>query len=182
MYYSSVTGLRSVHTQIHISPCWRREEIQHSAIIYALIYLIINQNPFIYHQFSPLLNNLSILFSHPGHIARVSPTGTPLPHLPAPDLSCLFRHLRPDGSVCAGQRGCSCSDEAPGGQQQGGTAGGDGGEDGEGRNKGEGGGQPTSQYRVCGRRLGAKCGHTCPGNGKRVCFLFVHVWRGRGLR
>lgn len=82
-----------------------------------------------------------------GHTARLSPTGPPLSLLPATDLSHLLRHVRPDGPVRTGQRCRSCSDEAPGGEQQGGAAGGVGGEKGEG---GEGGGQPASQYRVCG--------------------------------
>lgn len=111
---------------------------------------------------------ISLLFSyprHPGHVARVSPAGTPLPHLPSPDLSHLLCHLRPNCPVRAGQRGRGRSDEAPGGQQQGGTAGGDGG---EGREEGERGGQPTPQHGDCGQRPGAERGHTRAGNRVRV--------------
>lgn len=96
----------------------------------------------------------------------MSPAGSPLPHLPALDLARLLRHLRPHGSVCACQRGRGRSDEAPGGQQQGGTAGGDGGEEGEGGEKRAGGGQSTAQHRVCG--LGLRAGRTCPG----ACLYF----------
>lgn len=67
----------------------------------------------------------------------MSPTGPPLPHLPAPDLPCLLCHLRPHRSVCARQRGRGCSHEASGGQQQGSTAGGDGGKGGEEGERGE---------------------------------------------
>lgn len=101
--------------------------------------------------------------------------GSALPHLPAPDLSRLLRHLRPDGSVRAGQRGCSCSDEAPGGEQQGGAAGGDGREEGERGEEGEGGGQPTPQHRIFERRPGAERGHTCSGNVPRCVCISARV-------
>lgn len=98
----------------------------------------------------------------------MSPTGSPLPLLPALYLPRLLRHLRPNGSIRAGQRGRSRSDEAPGGEQQGGSAGGDGGEEGERGAEGEGGGQPTPQHCIHGWRLGAKWGDTCPGAWVRV--------------
>lgn len=113
---------------------------------------------------------------HPGHVARVSPAGSPLPHLPSPDLSRLLCHLRPDCSVRAGQCGRGRSDEAPGGQQQGGAAGGDGG---RGREEGERGGQPTPQHGFCGRRPGAKFGHTCAGDQQSSHYcMSERAWSG----
>lgn len=103
-----------------------------------------------------------------GHAARVPPPGSPLPLLPAPDLPRLLRHLRPDGSVRAGQRGRGRADEAPGGEQQGGAAGGDGGEEGAGGAAGARGGQPAPQRRVSGRRRGAERRRTWPGACARV--------------
>lgn len=107
----------------------------------------------------------------PGHPAWVPLPGPPLPHLPALHLSRLLRHLRPDGSVRAGECGRGCFDEASGGEQQGGTAGGDGGAEGEGGEEGEGGGgKQASEHRVPEWSAGAELGCTCSG---RACCVDV---------
>lgn len=93
----------------------------------------------------------------------MSPPGPPLRQLPAPHLPGLLRHLRPDGSVCAGQRSGGRPDEAPGRQQQRGAAGRAGGAGGEG-GEGEGAGGPSTQHRFSRSRPGARRGRTCPGN------------------
>lgn len=98
----------------------------------------------------------------PGHAARVSPSGSPLPHLPSLHLACLLCHLCAHCSVRTRQCGCGSPDEAPGGQQQGGPA---GGARGESRDEREGRGQPTPHCGICGRRLGDEHGSTCTGNG-----------------
>lgn len=101
---------------------------------------------------------------HPGHTAGVQTTRTPLSLIPALNLPRLLCYLCPHGSVCACQCGGCCSHEAPGREQQGGTAGGDGGEEGERGAEGEGRGQPAPQHCIRGQRPGADIGHTQPGN------------------
>lgn len=160
-----VFSVRSFHIQNNTSFCWRNKELQHTVPYYFWIstyWLYFNNCWIIPCSFPRFL----------GHTAGVSPSGSPLPHLPSLHLSYLLCHLRAHCSVRTSQCGRGRPHEAPGGQQQGGPAGGDGGES---RDETEGGGQPTPHCGICGWRLGVKHGSTCASNEK---VTFLDVWVG----